>query len=368
MPVVLGGDFDLGSWHSRGVVPCPTGFDTAVVLGRVATYGQATNAIQAFIPTGYKRTRPGNPVASLGQFVIELRQLPTVPFTKGLIRRGRTSRWGFKTFRGVPFQRIPAVLKANLFSFRNLGSEYLNVVFGWKPFLRDLQQMYRLWATIDKQMAQIVRDNGRGVRRSATVKDDTDVSTTRTSYPWPYANVYGGVPAFPSFEGTTEYSVTTTVKDRVWYMAKYRYYIPDTSSSLWTAKAKAALFGALPTPELLWEVMPWSWLVDWFGQVGDIASNLSPNAVDNLVQDYSYTMRHLTVEKRFSAHVSHGPSSGFWSHPGCDFNFESTQKDETKLRFPGSDWSPFVPNAAPFTGFTPGQVGILAALGLSRSR
>jgi len=361
MPLHLDKD-SLGTWKILGVVGGPSSPPSSFTY---PTWGQAATAVQSYIPRGYKLTRPGNPVASLGQFLIELRDLPTIPFSKGLFKVSkRRNKYGFKTVQGVPFQQIPKVLLENLTSVRNLGSEYLNVVFGWKPLLSDLRKMYHLWQTVDKRMGQIIRENGKAISRRATVDEGTKLDITPTTYNTPWVNCYGGVPAFPTFDGKTLYTAIRYSYYRVWYMAKYQYYIPDVGSSQWTARARAALFGALPTPELLWEVLPWSWLIDWFTNVGDIYSNISPNAVDNLVSLYSYTMRHEKSINSFHAHVSQSPGDSFWVHPGADTTLSTFYKEETKLRFPGG--SPFVLNAQG-ADFSPYQLGVLAALGLSRS-
>jgi hypothetical protein len=83
--------------------------------------------------------------------------------------------------------------------------------------------------------------------------------------------------------------ITTTYTDE-WFEASFRYWIPDIGSPNWTKRATAALFGISPTPSLLWEVLPWSWLSDWFGNVGDVLANLSQNAAENLVAKYAYYM------------------------------------------------------------------------------
>jgi len=240
----------------------------------------------------------------------------------------------------------------------------LNVVFGWKPFVNDLRKMYNLWQTIDKRMAQIVRENGRGIRRKATIKDVTDTSQTGADFNTCFVNVYGG--AGPNGPGcSTQYRVTTRTKTKVWFVGKYQYYIPDTGSSQWTTRARAALFGALPTPDLLWEVLPWSWLIDWFGNVGDVVSNLSPNAVDNLTTQYSFTMRTVKTAIRCDAYCVAPAAGGVFVSPAVDRTFTSVFEDEVKQRVGGGNPFGIGVELASLSGY---QLSILAALGLSKSR
>lgn len=327
-----------------------------------ASYSVASQPCADNYATLYKRARPGNPVADMGQFLIELRDLPQLPFRSLL---GKRPKRGFLPYRNgkFPIQEIPRFLKNALGNYRALGSEYLNVVFGWAPFVRDLQKMYNLWQTIDKRMAQLVRENGKYIRRKATLTNDVTTTQTGQVYTFPYANVLGAPPTYAT--GTTAYTVTTRTIDHMWFSGSFRYYIPDVGSSLWTARAKAALFGALPTPELLWEVLPWSWLIDWFANVGDVLSNASTNAVDNLTLRYSFVMKHTSVETHAKSFVFHTAStSPNDSWPRVETTYNTTKLVESKLRRGGGN--PFgldvqLPSLSTY------QLGILAALGLSRS-
>jgi hypothetical protein len=236
------------------------------------------------------------------------------------------------------------------------------MLFGWVPFVRDLQKIYNLWQTIDRQMAQIIRDNGRGIRRRATLLEDTKTLwsySARTNAPG--SSVYGFPGDFVRGGGTTQLVGETTQKTKVWYSAKYRYYIPDISSSQWKTRAKLALFGALPTPEVVWELVPFSWLIDWAVNVGDVVSNMSTNAVDNLVQEYSYIMMSIKTVKVASAYCVWQKFNNLW--PGGFANFTSQISQEIKLRTVGG--SPYALNAAAGTPLSGYQLGILAALGLN---
>jgi hypothetical protein len=158
------------------------------------------------------------------------------------------------------------------------------------------------------------------------------------------------------------------VKTRVWYSARYRYFIPEEhlQSSLWTKAAKAALFGVLPTPELLWEVVPWSWLIDWFTNVGDIASNLSWTPAENLIADYSFVMKHIE-EKVVTTNYTFFPPriTPAYNYKGVDHTFTRVEKREVKLR--AGDLNPFGLGVT-LPSLSGRQLGILAALGISRSR
>lgn len=219
-----------------------------------------------------KRFSPLNPGANAGQFIAEILAdgRPSIPDIKNLIKNAKR--------------------------FRELGKEYLNVQFGWVPFLKDLRSMYHTWNSINSRMAQIIRDNNKPIRRSGVILHDR--SSSVEELPLNGGSVYLN-PDFGNKNPGTSWSTenakivkTINTSQKVWFAGRFRYFIPDVTDDRWTAQAKFALFGLNPTPALLYEVMPWSWLLDWFTNLGEVISNLSSNGIADLILDYGYLMRH----------------------------------------------------------------------------
>lgn len=226
---------------------------------------------------------------------------------------------------------------------------------------------------IDRQMAQIVRDNGKNIRRRANILDEETTAQTKSEgsglswfnwcgAPTNHMQTGGCNPRYQS-------SLVTTTKTRVWWAGSFRYWIPDTSSWAWNAEARAMLFGALPTPSMLWEALPWTWLIDWFSNVGDVISNLSPNAVENLVTNYSYVMKEVIVTKEYTNTQQHGANTlgapPAWSiSPFAGTTF-SIDRDITRTRVGGGN--PYGLDVSA-SSLSARQWGILAALGISRAK
>lgn len=323
-------------------------FRSAIGLNRVETrfrpsyFGTSPTVVEPTWSIGaaadhakaWRKYRPGKPVANVGQFIGELTRLPTLPFRQ--ITRA----------------------KGTLNKFRALGSEYLNVQFGWKPFVKDLQDMYKLVTTLDATLAQLRKDNGQPIRRRGGVRKTTllapvNISTTG-SYLYPILNA-----SYYQNSSQGKRLVTETYEERSWFSGRFRYFVKDIDSVEWEDRAILALFGLNPTPSLLWEVMPWSWLVDWGANVGDVLSNLSANAVDNLVADYAFLMTKRTFTRRVEeSTVLWDSYAQTWKTISAKAEFVST----VKLR----------ERASPFGfGLVPGslsgrQASILGALGISR--
>jgi len=327
--------------------------------------------------TGISRFKPGQPMADTGQFLAELRQLPRLP--KLLVKQFKFEWKGIKAFRakqdayyGTKLRQYPDAMtdfkralsrsasdtlgniRENLFSFKQLGSEYLNIEFGWKPFLNDLRKLYKFTQELDKQLAQLRRDNGKVVRRSGTILrtvSSTVEQDTGTCGLYPIL-----APQYYASSPLPVHKRTLRIEDssRYWFSGAFRYWIPDIDSSDWPGRAKRALLGINPTPGLLWEVMPWSWLVDWFSSVGDAIDNMSENAAENLVILYGYSMG---TKSRVETATAQSNLNGIGWVSSTQTRLSSLKRRE---------------KASPF-GFginlpdlSTRQVAILSALGLSR--
>lgn len=346
------------------------------IVGNFGTMSQWRESARADFTTGWNKTAPGRPEASLAQFLVELRDFPLVPGFQTLkqslgraprrkIGRYRTSF--FKDWVSGPIESIPRKLQIQVGFFRSLGSEYLNWQFGWVPFVSDLEKLYVLSQTIDNRIRQIARDNGRGVRRRAETGFDQTTDYQEQAFP---VSSFGGVNNAPpnwASPASSRWSVTTVTTRRSWYSARYRYYIPDVGSGSWIPKARRILYGAQITPALLWELTPWSWMIDWFLNVGDVISNFSENAVDNLVADYAFSMINTKVTQT-------AVSTGSWSKvgpisgpipsniAGGNHNLTSVMRKEIKVRVRGTPYGLGVK----WGSLTDHQLGILAALGISQ--
>ncbi len=221
----------------------------------------------------YRRYKPGAPEVDSGVFLAEMRDLPLLLHT-----------------------RLGKLLRRSKFA-KAAGSAYLMWEFGWKPLLSDLQGMYTLQQELAKHLDQLKRDNGKPIRRRGPIRT---FSESVTSSP---VNASCIEPVLESlfYAETPSYTVTTELEELAWFSGRFRYWIPDIGSSEWEARAIRALFGLNPTPDVLWNALPWTWLIDWFSNIGDSISNMSENAAENLVMDYGYMMHSYKLKRTIDA-------------------------------------------------------------------
>lgn len=286
---------------------------------------------------GWNRHKPGKPTVMTGQFVGELHRLPLFP--------------GLGTFATVikDLEKRSLILKA-------AGSEYLNLTFGWDPFLRDVRDLYRTSRKLNKLLKDLEKDNNKWVSRGGTVQTDSYSSsyTTQGTYLYPavwaemYYSIYG--------TQTVEYNFT----EAAWFQARFKYYIHNVGTWSWKKRTASKLFQENLSPSLVYELMPWSWLFDWFSNLGDVISNMSENAAENLVAESAWIMRHRQWTHKTTQEMKFQSNGG---PPAIAVGASVSASSETKERMAAS---PYGFGLIP-TDLSDRQRLILAALGVSRS-
>lgn len=282
--------------------------------------------------TGYARFKPGAPVMNLGQSLIELRELPMM------------FRHTYKVL-----EQIRGMSVGELLNPKNLAADYLGYQFGWIPFLSDIKGLLGLRHSLQTRIAQLRRDNGRSVRRRGSVYEVSNPITTVTGGPFFSSTMCKGTyPLYQNSYGSIVEQFTSGQKH--WFAGRFRYWIPDLGPDRCPPRLYLKLLGLNPTPKLLYDVLPWSWLLDWVTNLGDNIDNVSANAAENLVAEYAYIMSH--TYSRYHVTVS-----------AVNQNYISGSIEvETKLR---RGASPFGFGTTP-NAFTNRQWAVLGALGLTR--
>lgn len=262
------GNWVVENWGGSQINGTGNGYTTATVIPAPVYPTLPSKSLVNFdlySPKGWRRYQPLNPKVSTSQFIAELREFPRIPF--------------------LFFER------ANF--FRSLGSEYLNLEFGWKPFVSDVRSFFKEFLSFNDRYEQLVRDNGKPVRRRGPIFSNIDTSSSTVTsgdgidwntpiFPtW----VYGGSSGFQSIR-----TITTTVEQQYSFAGRFRYYLAPFDTTRYNEQIARIVYGVDLTPRLLYELLPWSWLLDWATSIGDSLSNLLNSVQDGLVADYAYTM------------------------------------------------------------------------------
>jgi hypothetical protein len=231
--------------------------------------------------------------------------------------------------------------------------------------VRDIEAIAGAVINSQKLTEQYLRDSGRQVRR----RYDFPEIHTNLSYIKEVAvfdGVFAGLgnndqnlaePGFAIDRGRVGQVVNHDRK--IWFSGAYTYYLgtgkdPVSQLNLYASLARK-LVGARISPEVLWELQPWSWLVDWVFNIGAILENIESFQTDKLVMKYGYLMCTDVVTSDITV----------WNHafrgrfPTVSATFKTTRKQRVRA-------TPYGFGLDPST-WSPERWAILAALGLTKT-
>jgi hypothetical protein len=183
------------------------------------------------------RTNPSRAVTSMPAFLGELRDLPGAIFDKGMTVIANSGRKAGKRS------------KNSTVSFN----------FAFAPLISDLANMVFFQDRVNERVKELTSLHSKGgLRRKWNLDEDTgwDVGTVPV---W----------TLEAADVNAQYSVKT--HRRRWASTRWLPNVPDlalTPDDL-REQAKFAVHGWNISLADAWEILPWSWLADYFGNIGD---------------------------------------------------------------------------------------------------
>lgn len=309
-----------------------------------ARFAQAVPPFQALVTYGEAALNRINPLdlseSSIIQSIIEL------------------YREGLPHLPGMAIRKARDGLKAS-------GGEYLNVMFGWTPLALEIKAIYDCYNKMNTLFQRLKRQNNKCVRRKATIYKDTTKNTSSIS---------GGVGSYPLYHYANSVpgqkvevaTVDTEETTRIWVVGAGKYYIPDIESVEFKKLFIEQIYGARPSLSILYELMPWSWLLDYFTNVGDVIQYEFGPKLGTYVHEYAYLMRHKIKTVTYK-----GGSGWTYDQPDCFVDptykpsppFIAREVYETKERIAATPYG----FGSKLSGLSPKQLAILTALGISRT-
>lgn len=281
--------------------------------------------------------------------------------TEGIFKTNPTkSEWSLSTFLGELREGLPRMVgfadsaRSRAQKGRNAGSEYLNVEFGWKPLVRDVQEFARIVKSWDETLNKYQSLSGTKIKRSYAWPDITSNSrSTGTGNAVPVLQTV----MYKSLGYNGDRTTTVTNRRKRWFRASYTFHIPEGNDFNRRRSEADKLLGVDLDPETLWNLAPWSWMSDWCFNMGQVLGNLSALSNDGLVIHYAYVMEHnsTTVEYQTS-------NIRYTSYVQPQI-FRQTFITESKKRIVATPFG----FGLTWEEFSPKQLAILAALGISRT-
>jgi hypothetical protein len=273
--------------------------------------------------------------------------VPTSPVVDGAVNLAELYREGLPNLVGAGLK-----LRDTTSFFRSLGGEYLNYQFGWLPLVSGIKDAAKAITESHEILAQLAKDSGKNVHRRRHSQPIRTTTVTDDSYNYPFGCDASGLASPPWYRVTD----STTIERS--FSGCYTFHFePARMSNIERIATEARLlYGLELTPEVLWNLAPWSWLIDWVANVGPLLSNVSAFQEDGLVLRYGYVMEKTTRRVTRINQVTPGVGTT-WPSVFQD-EFVGTRKRREKATPYGFGLTT--------EAFTNRQWSILAALGMSR--
>ncbi len=302
----------VNTWPSYGTSQSGICFlqtaQTPVIAGGDRTFGFTSRSVSLMTPTErqgmfnryFAATAPDKKDAALMVTLIELLRgdIPSI------IANFRKAALKYRAADTRAYERRSTHRKYKDVA-NYAGGEYLNVVFGWSPLIADLAGLLKVLITIDRM---VYSETNRRQRQWTGPSTTTVVQTTRGWAHRPSGSTSDA--EFDKVSGDTAYLTigNAQVEEKVFLSEDYRLSSryssiakPDSASNGFVERAEEILarLGLVDDPTLVWELVPWSWLVDWVVNIGNSITNArtySPKTGKYAI-DYAYVTTKLVETK-----------------------------------------------------------------------
>jgi len=264
---------------------------------------------------------PSNPVVDLPVFFAEFRDLPS------LIRRSGNSL------------------------IKQLSGANLKVEFALKPLIGDLKKLYDFQDHFDKRMKVLYGLKSGPMLRKASLWNGS-VRTAESSL---YTTN-----SFPTQCNIQHQKVSTLTTRKDWGYGNvvpsvdYNRLLKSDADLRWATRR--IVLGLTVDAATIWELTPWSWLIDWFSDVGTILQS------QRSIVPCSYVDLRLCTTTRTEVQYKNTASNNIGLPEGVHQPLSVLVTKERRLAFPGILPSLNLPL------LTGRQVGILSSLSVLRHR
>jgi len=213
---------------------------------------------------------------------------------------------------------------------KTLSDDFVNFEFGWEPFKADVESLIKAVTGASKALGQFERDSNNKIRRRHVfdtqqlgMVEDFVGDFVLSSPPQAGNTASQAIHRLTGVNSRYPTNRRAVTSRRIWFSGAYSYYSPVGKSLNDYERRVNSVVGVEITPEVLWDLAPWSWLADWRYNIGTILSNQNALSSDSLVMRYGYLMCETTTQTEITAEnvrvlingIEHdiGPVSAFWT-------------------------------------------------------
>lgn len=233
----------------------------------------ATGLIQKHALPMFRGLNPTNRGYTFFRNLVELRDLP---------RSILDLKNGLQNLAELERSLSDGSLKKRIFSLsevlHDIPQHYVGYHFGWKQLYRDVTDLLSYPEAITKKFNFLLRRSGK----------DTTLRSKRT-----FLSSTPGIPGFEYFVHSTleKQPVTQSRLERnaeLRVVINTRFDFPPLDELRFRRLKFGDYLGVVPRPSDLYNLVPWTWLVDWFSGFGDYIQVIENSYLDTNLINYGF--------------------------------------------------------------------------------
>jgi hypothetical protein len=342
---------DMFPLSSSNVSQLASNTNYASQINQFSHGGSSDNDLLAMGTTAITRTRPNKTPVSMTTAAVELLR-EGLPFRELITER----RWR-EIFKDIQNHGLAST------SVKNLSDVFLSHQFGVQPLISDIGSAIELVHRSDRVLTRLQDDAKYGATRSRYTFPNTSSVVKETSNvtyaPWGlgtsqhWLNLTGPV---------SEVKLETTYRKKTWFSGSWAVFMPDPSpaeENLHMLSERLRLdWGIDMDISTIWNLAPWSWLIDWEFNMGDVIENFSHFSDQSVLLKYGYIMETATASRTFSRPNVFLQKDYNATEPAFMYDIISTRKHRLRATPYGFGKT--------FGSLSNVQKAILAAIGVTR--
>nr|QXN75360.1 MAG: hypothetical protein [Grapevine-associated levi-like virus 7] len=170
---------------------------------------------------------------------------------------------------------------------KTVSGGYLNYQFGWKPFIGDLKKLGSLLDTVNRRLDYLRKTYGK---------------ETRISFTTTFTAVDIGISLFdPKSVGISQTSGGYTEFEGTFRCGAHLYHkLKGLDGLQGVMRGAAGALGLNNPAGVVWEAIPYSFVADWFGNLGEQIQRQAYQPFEgdwdlrNMSHSFRYTFKHET--------------------------------------------------------------------------
>lgn len=348
--------YENSLWGLRGY-----GIDAGNFVATLPSYGPTDGSGLIRDPDGLDKMLEAGVSSMMPEIKSNLSLINSVLELKDFASLGRTLK-GARDIQNNLFDSSKPLRdlfkRKSLREFLRASSDlYLQWMFNIAPVLSDVSGIYQALQQVERRINDLITRSGsvRVSHRSFSFREFEDVDSA-------FAYTIG---SYPIVIGTckTHYR-TTNEPTQVHVMMEYNYNYTTYQAEHARLLALLDAFGVNLNPTIIWNAIPWSFVIDWLVGVGQWLDQFKVQHTRPVIN--IRRALYSVVRKRQTAVAF---TCGEWTRPDGSLG-GSKQVPAVAISESAYKRKPFMPglNSLTVSGLTPSEVSLGAALVLSRRR